>query len=649
MSAIFGVWNVDGRPLEAAILDRMAERLRHRGADGRGCRISATMAIGAQQQWVTPEEIGETQPLVDPHGVVLAMDGRLDNRHELLRALGLPQSASDAACALAAYDQWGEQFAGHLNGDWAIAVFDPRQRRLLLARDAIGLRPLYYFTTPNACGFATEIKALLAHPEIPAEPDPEGVADFLLMSSRPLDRQHTTCFAGILSVEAAHVVRVTQDRISSQRYWDFDTGHALGLRSFEEYAEAFRERFREAVTRRMRSAFPVAVSLSGGLDSSSIFCEGRRALASGSAPCPSLAGISYTGTAGTDADETKFLADIERQYDVAIERFPMQPFTGVLVGIEEQIAAIEAPLLDYMWGVSRELHDRARRHGARVLLSGTWGDQMLFSSAYLVDLFQRFSWFTLAGHMREYRRWLGGAFFRSAVKSFAIDAVRQGLPRRFLPLAKRLRLQLFRAGRQQGWFADDFARHALRFAHLPATLGDDYHSNQARSIYLEARSKYHVHCMEWNNKVAALRGLDAALPFLDRDLIALMMAVPGEMQNWKGVPRALLREGMRGILPESVRNRAWKADFTEVVNTSVAGDLSTIVRALSPASLGVRFGFLDAESLTGHVTAVSSRIGGSSCEHSWDLADVYGLEVWLQVFFQESAMPRVPAFQESTR
>lgn len=632
VSGIAGLWNVDGAPVDPRVLSQMAGALRHRGPDGEGSRLIGSAGFICQHLWVTLEEVDERQPLIARPGVMLTMDGRLDNREELLPALGLPTTVSDAACVLAAYEAWKERFAERLNGDFAVAVFDEPKRQLLLARDSIGIRPLYYFRSDRLVAFASEIKALLAHPEVPVHPDEEGIADFMLLGSRPLDRQEVTCFAGISALVPAHIAVVTPTRVVTRRHWDFDTRQAIRLRSFDEYAEGFREQFATAVRRRVRSHRPIAVSVSGGLDSSSIFCQAETLRRAQATVCPEVVGISYTGTAGTDADERKYLLDIEDKYGVEIERFPIEPLGGVVRGVEEQIFAIEAPFPDYMWGLTRELHRRADRRGARVLLSGLWGDQVLFSSAYLVDLFRRVAWLQIGQHLREYARWFGAAEARVLARRFAVDVARHQMPRPLLRPLKWVRRRLVGVQRSKRWFSKAFLRQALRFADHPATIGDGFHSAHARSIYMEARTKYHVHCMECNNKIGALHGLDTAFPFLDRDLLGFLMAVPGEYQNWNGVPRSLLREAMRGVLPEAVRARTWKADFTAVVNGSVAQDISAITEALSAESLGVRLGFLDDERLAPEVARLSSGLAGEDCLDSWDLADLFGLEMWLRVF-----------------
>jgi asparagine synthase (glutamine-hydrolysing) len=643
MSGIAGIWNRDGCPVDPSILSRMNASLCHRGPDGISSRVSGSIAFTHQHLWVTPEEMGEVQPLVGGSGTMLAIDGRLDNRDELISALSLPQEASDAACVMAAYDSWREQFAVRLNGDFAIAIYHESRRQLLLARDGIGARPLYYFCADRLFAFASEIKALLAHDDIETRPDDEGLADYMLLSARPMDRQEVTCFKNVLAVVPGHLVIVTADRAVTRRYWDFDTGRSLRLRSVDEYVEAFRERFAAAVRRRIRSTRPVAVSVSGGLDSSSIFCVAENLRRQGRVPCPEIAGLSYYGEEGTDADERRYLVDLERQYAVQIERICIEPLLGLVNGLERQVAAIEAPFVNHTWGVTEELHRHARARGARILLYGTWGDQVLFSCGYLIDLFNGLRWTTIRRHLREYGEWIGRSHARALGRRLAFDLLRHHVPRRVAPPLKRIRLRLFPPGRPKHWFSDGFLQTGLRFADQLAAIGDGFHSAQAKALYVEARSKYHVHCLEWSNKVGALLGVDVAVPFLDRDLLAFLMAIPGEIQNLNGVPRGLLRESMKGILPEPVRRRTWKGTFSAAVNKGVASDLPAIARALSSDCLGVRLGYLDAARLSGEVAKLSAALSRPDCEASWNLADLFGFETWLQVFLRDHGRPVLQA------
>src|SRR6185503_4097868 len=145
MSGIVGLWNRTGEPVDAGLLDRLCAPLAHRAIDGEDRHRSSAFAVAHQHSWVTPEEQGERQPITGRQGNVVAFDGRLDNRAELLEKLKLPREASDGSCVLAAYELWGDRFVEQLNGDFALCLYDPARPAVLLARDVIGLRPMYYY------------------------------------------------------------------------------------------------------------------------------------------------------------------------------------------------------------------------------------------------------------------------------------------------------------------------------------------------------------------------------------------------------------------------------------------------------------------------------------------------------------------------
>jgi len=214
-----------------------------------------------------------------------------------------------------------------------------------------------------------------------------------------------------------------------------------------------------------------------------------------------------------------------------------------------------------------------------------------------------------------------------------LDAVRYFVPRAVAPPLKWLRLKVFERRQPKRWFSPAFLAAALRHRYRLATFERSFHSAHAQAVYIEARSKYHVQCMEWNAKVAASFGLDVAFPFLDRDLIAFLMAIPGDVHARDGVPRVLLREAMRDVLPDSIRARTWKSDFSQFVNHGLSEDSAAILETLSTDCLGVRFGYLDANRLAPELARLASTLNAADCVDSWDLADTYGLEMWLQVFW----------------
>jgi asparagine synthase (glutamine-hydrolysing) len=628
MSGILGIWNLDGRPVDASLLADLSAILAHRGPDADGRWISGSVALAARVLRTTPEAATETQPLVHPSGIVVVFDGRLDDRDELLAALrsSAPVSAAspDAALVLAAYQAFGERFPDRLTGDFALGLFDSARERLVLARDPIGIKPLYYCRARDTFLFASEVKALLAHPAVEHRPNDDLLADFLM--GRVRDGEGMTFFEGVSSVRPAHTLTVAAGRLVTRRYWDFDPSRRVRLASFPEYAEAFREHFERAVRRRLRSAQPVAVSVSGGLDSSSIFCLAETLARRNPADLPRVRGVSYRTPAGTPSDETAFLREIEREYAVAIERVPMQPL-GLLNGSREAVWHVEAPFVDEQWNTTAALLRTVRHLGARVLVTGHWADQVLFDQAYLVDLVWRLAWRRARADLAEFGRWLTDvdpAYFRHR---FALDLVKYSVPGLLLPTLRRLRREPARP-----WYAEAFRRRARR-PDLGRVVGPRRGTAHARALYDEARSSHHVLCMEWNDKVAARHGLEMRLPFLDRDLLSFLMAIPGEMQTWQGVPKALLRAAMHGVLPEAIARRTWKADFTHLVNEGMRRDLPEAIRVFECGGMAASLGYLKADVLRRELGRLQNGLSGPTSEAAWSLSDLLGLELWLEVFF----------------
>lgn len=633
MSGILGMWNVDGQPVEEAVLARASATLTHRGPDGEGMWIQGPVGLACRLFRVTPEASTETQPLVHSSGTALVFDGRLDNREELLASLNssprVTTSSPDPELVLSAYEAFGDRFAERLNGDFALGLFDPNRQHLLLARDAIGVRPLYYCQTGETFLFASETKALLAHPLVSPQPNDDHLAQYLL-GGATCDGDGFTFLKGVSSLRAAHMAILTRDAFVTRRYWDFDLSRRTRLGSFPEYAEAFRYHFEQAVRRRLRSAYPVTVSVSGGLDSSSIFCLAETLRRRSPDHHPSLLGVSYTSLDGSPSDESAFLLEIERDYRIAIERVPMA--LGFLNSSREAVWHAEIPLMDEQWNTTHTFLSRIHRLGARVILTGHWADQFLFDQAYLVDLFRRLAWGDVRAHLKEYGRWFTDADPRYFRRRFALDLVKGHVPGALIPLLRRLR-----GGRRLPWYTDTLRKRAGRHASWQTPLGGAFATTHARSLYEEARSRYHLLCMEWDNKIAAMHGLEMAFPFLDRDLLVFLIGIPGEMQTWQGVPKAILREAMQGVLPGAILERRWKADFTHRVNEGMARDFPQLAHRLQSEGMAVKLGYLRKGVLGLELERLKARICGPDSEIAWSLSDLLGLELWLQLFLNKNS------------
>lgn len=438
-------------------------------------------------------------------------DGRLDNRREMQSALNT-HGATDADVVGAAYDRWGPYAFRKLRGEYALALWDPENRRLYLARDPVGLRPLYYACSHDTLSFATEAKALLSLPDLPRKPDTERLHEMNTGRYRSSDR---TFFEGVQRIVPGEFLQATREGVARGRLWDPDLRSSVRFPSPEGYRAQFRELFFNAVRRCMPRKGTVGVLLSGGIDSSSVTAvaaeiarrEGSGvsveafSLYSDRFPDERLYCEEVVRTAGIRGHAIR-ADDISLSHDLSQRLF------------EQEIPPVppEANLFD-------RVYKEAARRGVRVLLSGHWGDQVMLSHALLADLLASGRWFEAWKYVRGYRR-------------------------------------------QDRAAAGPLLRCAASFLVLRRRSTPDFPSRAQKEVYENVFEPVNVLFREALELASAHRGLRFQMPFLDLDLIEFVLAIPATQRVSNGVGKQLLRESLSDLLPARVRERKDKRDYT---------------------------------------------------------------------------------------
>lgn len=555
MSAIGGIVHPDGRPVDRAALDRMQALLAPYGRD-------------AQQQWrqgpagllrtllrVTPEDAFDRQPLAGPQGDVVVFDGCLDNRAELAAALGVAGTdlarLSDADLALRACLRWDTAAVDHLLGDFAIACWSPSRRRLWLARDAIGHRPLFWHRQDGLFAFASMPKALFAIPNVPRELCEERMADHLAML--PMVGPESM-YRGIHRVEPGQQLVFQDDRVTTRHHYRLDPARELRLGSDSAYEEALAEHLERAVARCLRCAGPVASHLSAGFDSGVVTALAARQLAGREERLLAYTAVPREGydlpvMPGRYADEWPGAHALATRFD-NIDHLAIRSGDNALVdGLEKDTEAVDRPLVNLCnrtW--DRAIRNDAQSRGVRLLLCAQGGNMTISHTGM-----DRLS--TLFGH-GHWRTWLDELLAvkrhhpHRRMRGLLAESIGPWLPQ---PLWRVL-------GRLQGRSAalaeysaihPEFARRMdvqerARAAGWDLSYRPSRDSRRLRVAVLGRRDPGEQMAM------ANLSGLQMRDPTRDRQLTEFCLALPAEQYLRHGQTRWLLRRVTGDLLPPSI-------------------------------------------------------------------------------------------------
>jgi asparagine synthase (glutamine-hydrolysing) len=572
MGAIAGFWQ-RGPDGDAPVQCRaMLAALAGYGPDDRADSRLGDLAVGRNLYRLLPEDIHDRQPLVGGDGrFLLVADLRLDNRPELERALGITRGEAaelaDSEILLRALVRWGESALDRLVGDYAFVFFDSAERRLILARDPIGQRPLFWHRGDGFFAFSSMPAGLHALPEVERRVDREAMIDFLGLLPA---RGPTTLYHGVQRVEPGHVLTVTADSIRSRRYWS-PSRQPLRLRRFDDYVEAFRAQLDQAVASRLRGAGTLVGShLSGGWDSSSVTAtaarllrpEGGRVVAFTSVPAPGHEGaapLSRFGDEGPLAAATAALHDnIEHVLIPGSAESPIADLDRYDLWYDRPIAT----LCNHVWQAA--IRGRARAAGARVVLTGEIGNWTVSAAPY----------YLLADYLRQ-GRFLGWLREATAIARRKDSRLRGITARSFGPYLPDFiwnRVRSLSSAPEMDLFS---ALHPSLRAGVARRQEESSQglAHRPNDNFAEAMAAFREMDFGQLRKGAlAGWGVDERDATADRRLIEFCLSLPIDLLLKDGVRRPLARAALSDRLPPAVLDERHKgyqaADWNEGMTRS---------------------------------------------------------------------------------
>jgi asparagine synthase (glutamine-hydrolysing) len=618
MCGIAGV--VDhGAAADGGLVAAMCDRIVHRGPDARGIHVAGEAALGIQRLAII-DVAGGDQPLFSEDGqIAVVMNGEIYNFQELrerLRERGhVFSSGSDAEVIVHLYEEHGDALVDHLRGMFAFAIWDARRRRLLLGRDRVGKKPLFYSAANGRIAFASELGALLADPSLDTTIDPRAVDAYLAFQYVP---HPLSIFAAVRKLPPASLLAFEEGRPPVvSRYWTLDYGTKLEGIGESEAAELLRDQLDEATRIRLMSEVPLGAFLSGGIDSSAVVAS----MAEQTSEPVKTFSISF-GEA--DFDEVRFARMVADRYATEHHEFRVEPHA---LAIRGRLARhYGEPFADPSAIPTFYLAELTGRH-VTVALNGDGGD----------EAFGGYGRYRRMERLLRLRRGLGpvrGTAGRLAMRLGSDGAERA--PRTRLALLGRSltapewacygdSVYAFDAPRRQrliapamraeldGWRAESFLEEA--WARVPHGVD--------RLLAVDSETYLPGDLLPKVDIATMAHSVEARSPFLDHRLLEFAASLPGDLKLSGGSSKRVLKAAMRGIVPDAILDRP-KMGFGVPLKHWYRGELAALPRELllDPAAHCRRY-LVGAE-----IERVLAEHAAGSHDHALRIWALMQLETW---------------------
>ncbi len=639
MCGICGIVDFE-HPIERDEIERMTEILRHRGPDDAGIEMLPPAGLGFRRLSII-DLAGSHQPMSNEDDTLwLLFNGEIYNFRELRERLQERghrlKTQGDGETILHLYEEHGLDFPHQLNGMFAIALWDARRRRLVLARDRLGIKPLYFAQSGRGLVFASETKSLLASPRVGRTLDRASLAAYMNYGSIPGD---ATCFREIQRVRPGHLVVFDASGATERRYWDVDFGRKRAWPAGELEAEV-EATLRDAVRLQMRSDVPLGALLSGGVDSSLV-----AALMAELSPHPVEAFSIGYGAEGAYMNEIPWARKVAERFGMKHHALTVEP-EDLVRDFERVTWHLDEPVGDPAAFLTLALSEWSRRH-VTVVLSGLGADE-LFAG------YRRYRALGLAERMRALPAWL-----RDGVLRPLVERLPEGRTRRFgdyARLAKKF-LRSLDPDPRRAWastvsYLPDYAGPLFE-GELAGVRRDHYECAAFEEIWRRAaelpdpvdRAEYvdlHMYMVDQllllQDKMSMAASLEARVPYLDHRLVELAASIPSAAKLARGEPKAVLKKVAEKYVPRECIYRE-KRGFTAPVEAWLRGPLRERVHdLLAPTRVRDR-GIFD----VAFVEWMKREFYERSRDLSVQLYQALMLEIWLRLFVDGEARPGVAA------
>jgi len=625
MCGIYGILSLNGaRRHEPAVLSRMGRAILHRGPDDEGGYHDDQMLLGMRRLSII-DVSGGHQPIPNEDGsLVVVCNGEIYNfqelRDRLERAGHKFSTRSDTEVIVHLYEEKGDAFLEELDGMFGLALWDKRRRRLIVARDPLGIKPIYYSVGDGQLAFCSEAKGLLTLPHVRNQLDPAALAQYLATGyvSAP-----NSLFDGMKKLLPGEALLAENGRILSRRFWTLpaDVDHSM---SESQWIEATRAELERSVKDQMVSDVPIGAFLSGGVDSSSVV-----AFMSRHTPHPvKTYSIGFKGSSGAELyNELPHARTVAETFKTEHHEIIVQPDVAGL--LPDLLWHLDEPIADAAF-ITTYLVSKFAREQVTVILSGVGGDELFGGYNRYLD-----------EHYRS-RYQLLPKFMRRGI----IDPIARRLPSdRHSPLLNKLRLARAFVLADSLGFEDRYRRYMEVFDEadraallldrnrpfddaIARAFGESKAKDSLRRLMdVDLATQLPEDLLMLTDKMSMAVSLECRVPLLDQKLVKLGARMPASLRMRGGELKYVMKKAMQGILPDSIIYRS-KRGFGAPIGAWFKSELSGFLHEiLSESSLKKR-GLLDPQAVA-RVVREHERQEADRTDH---LLALVNLEIWCRMY-----------------
>ena len=632
MCGIAGRFNFDAaHAVSRDTLVAMTDAVIHRGPDAGGYYLDGAIGLGHRRLSIIDLTTGD-QPIGNEDGTVqVIFNGEIYNfaevRRELIGHGHRFRTHSDTEVIAHGYEQWGERCVERFRGMFAFALWDAAARRLMLARDRLGVKPLYYASVPGGLVFGSEIKSLLEDPEVPREWRADALDAYLTLLYIPAP---DTIYRGIHKLPPAHVLVAERGTVRTSRYWDLEFTGDGDARREDDYLAELDERLREAVRLRLVSDVPLGAFLSGGIDSSTVVAY--MVEASPTPPVTIAVGFEHQAF-----DEVRHAETVARHLGCEFHALTANPQVDDLLPklawhFDEPFADSSAVPTYYVSKAAREL--------VTVALSGDGGDELWAGYArHRVEHWEQKVRSALGPAARA-AGWFGQALPLSVKGARSLRHLAANPDQAY---AFKHAYGMFEPDAKQRLYSSDF-RRAVNGSDPFASFRDAYRACASgdpldRSMYVDARTYMIDDVLTKVDRMSMAVSLEAREPLLDHKLLEFAASVPAALKLKDGRSKYLLRRVLERRVPRSILERR-KSGFAAPIGEWLRGPLASMADGL------LLDGRLRDRGLFNHteVTRLWEEHRTGRGDHRHRLWQLLMLELWFRTFIDKAGTrPAMPA------